>query len=180
MKGHIYSKKMTGPLGDMQLYATDKGICALTFIGNEKSKLIATQLENRLTACIQDSSNLHIEQAQLQLHEYFLGKRFNFSLALDIVGTDFQQKVWKALQEIPYGEKISYTEEALQINQKNAVRAVANANGQNKIPIIIPCHRVIGKNGTLTGYRGGLARKQWLLNLEEISLASHVSIHTCH
>lgn len=101
-----------------------------------------------------------------QLSEYFAGKRTVFELDLALRGTTFQLDVWNALRDIPYGDTISYAELARRIGKPNAVRAVGAANGANPIPVIIPCHRVIGSNGTLTGYGGGIERKQWLLALE--------------
>ncbi|MFL6247429.1 MAG: methylated-DNA--[protein]-cysteine S-methyltransferase [Thermoanaerobaculia bacterium] len=98
-----------------------------------------------------------------QVHEYFAGKRQTFELELAPRGTPFQLAVWNALREIPYGDTISYAELARRIGKPAAVRAVGAANGANPIPVIIPCHRVIGSNGTLTGYGGGIERKQWLL-----------------
>lgn len=102
----------------------------------------------------------------IQLKEYFNRKRKEFSLPLDILGTNFQKKVWDELKKIPYGETISYGELANRMEDKNLMRAVAAANGANPIPIIIPCHRVIGADGSLTGYGGGLDVKQKLLELE--------------
>jgi methylated-DNA-[protein]-cysteine S-methyltransferase len=101
-----------------------------------------------------------------QLFEYFSGKRTVFELDLNPRGTTFQLDVWHALLDIPYGATISYAELARRIGKPNAVRAVGTANGANPIPVIIPCHRVIGSNGSLTGYGGGIERKQWLLALE--------------
>lgn len=101
-----------------------------------------------------------------QLAEYFAGKRKEFDVELAPRGTPFQVDVWTELQKIPYGDTIPYAELARRIGKSNAVRAVGSANGANPIPVIIPCHRVIGSNGTLTGYGGGIERKQWLLALE--------------
>ncbi|HEV7766715.1 MAG TPA: methylated-DNA--[protein]-cysteine S-methyltransferase [Thermoanaerobaculia bacterium] len=101
-----------------------------------------------------------------QLNDYFSGKRKTFELTLAPRGTPFQLAVWNALLEIPYGDTISYAELARRIGKPSAVRAVGAANGANPIPVIIPCHRVIGSNGSLTGYGGGIERKQWLLALE--------------
>lgn len=101
-----------------------------------------------------------------QLQEYFEGKRQTFHLNLNPQGTEFQKKVWKQLQHIPYGKSISYLELSKQLGDSKAIRAVANANAKNPIWIVIPCHRVIGSDGSLTGYAGGLERKQWLLNHE--------------
>lgn len=101
-----------------------------------------------------------------ELVQYFAGKLEVFQTALDVVGTDFQQCAWQVLQSIPFGETLSYREQAERLGRPEAVRAVAAANGRNKISILIPCHRVIGSNGKLTGYAGGLHRKQALLNVE--------------
>jgi methylated-DNA-[protein]-cysteine S-methyltransferase len=101
-----------------------------------------------------------------QLHEYFAGKRTAFDLPLNLKGTKFQLAVWNELLRIPYGTTITYAELAQRIGRPAAVRAVGAANGANPIPVIVPCHRVIGSNGTLTGYGGGIERKQWLLALE--------------
>ncbi|MES2995265.1 MAG: methylated-DNA--[protein]-cysteine S-methyltransferase [Verrucomicrobiota bacterium] len=101
-----------------------------------------------------------------QLDEYFTGNRRTFDVALALAGTPFQQRVWQALREIPYGQTLSYAALAARLGQPTAVRAVANANARNRIAIIIPCHRVIGANGSLTGYAGGLAAKEALLKLE--------------
>ncbi len=102
----------------------------------------------------------------LQINEYFEGKRKEFSLNLQPAGTDFQLKVWEELKKVPFGETASYLDIAIKIGSKNNTRAVGLANGKNPIPIIIPCHRVIGTNGKLTGYAGGLERKKWLLQHE--------------
>jgi AraC family transcriptional regulator of adaptative response/methylated-DNA-[protein]-cysteine methyltransferase len=111
----------------------------------------------------------YITELQEQLNEYFASQRKEFTLPLVVQGTDFQRRTWKTLQTVPYGKTISYKQQAEMIGIPKAVRAVANANGNNRISIIIPCHRVIGSDGTLTGYGGGLWRKKWLLEFEEIN-----------
>jgi len=110
--------------------------------------------------------NPHIVKALKQLTEYFQGKRHRFELTLDLNGSEFQLRTWQGLQKIPFGKTWSYQELAQKIGAKNGARAVGMANGKNPLPIIIPCHRVIGANGTLTGYAGGLPIKKALLNLE--------------
>jgi len=107
------------------------------------------------------------EDVVAQLEAYFAGELFDFDVPLRLDGTTFQRRVWNALREIPFGETASYGEIASRIGQPNASRAVGLANGRNPIAIIVPCHRVIGSNGSLTGYGGGLERKRWLLELEE-------------
>lgn len=115
------------------------------------------------------------EDIAKQLHEYFAGKRREFDVELDMNGTPFQLDVWSALREIPYGETRSYTDVARQIGRPKAVRAVGAANGANPIPIIVPCHRVIGSDGSLTGYGGGEARKRALLALERAPAAKQLA-----
>ncbi len=110
-----------------------------------------------------------IEKAATQLDEYFDGKRRKFDLPLHLPGTDFQRACWTALQTIPWGETRSYKDIALQIGNPKAVRAVGMANNRNPIPIIVPCHRVIGSDGSLTGYGGGLPAKQYLLDIEKLT-----------
>jgi len=107
-----------------------------------------------------------LEDAVYQLSEYFEGKRTEFDLKLNPKGTDFQKRVWEALCKIPYGKSISYLELSKQLGDVKAIRAVASANGKNPLWIVVPCHRVIGSNGDLTGYAGGLHRKKWLLQHE--------------
>lgn len=108
-----------------------------------------------------------LKEAAKQIDEYFAGKRKQFTLSLDPSGTPFQKKVWHALSDIPYGKTISYLSLARKLGDPKAIRAVAAANGKNPLWVIIPCHRVIGSDGSLTGYAGGLWRKQWLLEHEQ-------------
>lgn len=110
-----------------------------------------------------------LQEAVTQLQDYFDGKRTHFDLKLNPAGTDFQQKVWKGLCEIPFGKTMSYLELAKQLGDVKAIRAVASANGKNPLWIVVPCHRVIGTDGSLTGYAGGLWRKKWLLEHENPS-----------
>jgi methylated-DNA-[protein]-cysteine S-methyltransferase len=107
-----------------------------------------------------------LEDVVYQLNEYFEGKRTNFDLLLNPTGTDFQQRVWKGLLEIPYGKTVSYLQLSKTLGDVKAIRAVAAANGKNPLWIVVPCHRVIGSDGSLTGYAGGLSRKKWLLEHE--------------
>ncbi|MCD4845980.1 MAG: methylated-DNA--[protein]-cysteine S-methyltransferase [Methanosarcinales archaeon] len=120
-----------------------------------------------MNAVIIPGKNKYLDLVQTQVLEYLEGERKDFTIPLNTPGTEFQQSVWKVLQQIPYGETWSYKQQAIKLNNPKAVRAVATANGYNRIAFIIPCHRVIGSNGELTGYRGGLDRKKWLLDLEQ-------------
>ncbi len=128
-------------------------------VGDEAGRLVELGFREPLQATSVPPSKRVIDQ----LNEYFSGKRQTFDLELAPRGTPFQLAVWNALLEVPYGDTISYAELARRIGKLAAVRAVGAANGANPIPVIIPCHRVIGSNGTLTGYGGGIERKQWLL-----------------
>ncbi len=169
-------------LGPMYAGATTKGICLLEFTDRRMLETEFKDLTRLLKARIIVSKNQHIELVQDQLTEYFNGSRKQFSVPLDTPGTDFQKKVWSHLMDVGYGETVSYQQMARAIGQPTAVRAVANANGHNRVSIIIPCHRVIGSDGQLTGYGGGLPRKKWLLDHEKSSqrsiLLSHSSVAT--
>ena len=158
--------RLTTPLGPMFIVASDDGICLLEFNNRRALESELADLQKRLKTTIIAGENNHIRHAKAELDAYFSGTLTEFSVALHTPGTDFQQQVWQGLQTIPYGQTCSYAEQAQRIGRPTAVRAVANANGQNRISIIIPCHRVIGKDGTLTGYGGGLERKRWLINHE--------------
>lgn len=155
------------PLGEMIACATDKGICLLEF--NDRKKLDGQfkKLAKDLNANIVEQENKHFALLKKELEAYFNHDLKIFTVPLDLVGTEFQKKVWQALLTIPYGKTVSYLQQSESMGNPLSIRAVANANGMNKIAIIVPCHRVIGSNGKLTGYAGGLERKQFLLNLEK-------------
>ncbi|WP_430411987.1 bifunctional transcriptional activator/DNA repair enzyme AdaA [Kordia sp.] len=167
----ILIHRFTTPLGPMFVCATDNGICLLEFVDREMLETEFKDLQRLLKANIIIGENEHIQHVKTELTEYFEGTRTQFNIKLETPGTDFQNQVWKALQTIDYGMTTSYQNQAQKINNPKAVRAVAKANGCNRIAIIIPCHRVIGKNGNLTGYSGGIERKRWLLEHEQ----KHVS-----
>lgn len=159
--------RLETPLGTMFAGAVEEGVCLFEFSDRKMLETELKTLAKKLNANILHSDNKHFDNLKKEVEEYFEGKRKIFTLPLFTIGTPFQQAVWKELQNIPYGATRSYKEQATAINLPSAVRAVANANGMNKISIIIPCHRVIGADGTLTGYGGGLSRKKWLLDLEK-------------
>lgn len=140
------------PIGTAKIIGNADGIQSISILEEDKnsSKNIPKELEN----CVH------------QLEEYFQGNRKEFTIKLNPSGTDFQQTVWKELQNIPFGKTTSYLEESKKIGNTKAIRAVASANGKNPIWIVVPCHRVIGSDGSLTGYAGGIWRKKWLLNHE--------------
>ncbi|MEX2573943.1 MAG: methylated-DNA--[protein]-cysteine S-methyltransferase [Balneolaceae bacterium] len=158
--------RLETPLGTMFACANEKGICLLEF---SDRKMLETQLKDlarRLNAVIVQGGNPFTDQLKRQLAEYFSGERKQFDVPLFMTGSAFRQSVWNALRDIPYGTTCSYREQAEAIGKAKAVRAVANANGMNRIAILIPCHRVVGSDGKLTGYAGGLWRKRYLLDLE--------------
>lgn len=154
-------------LGTMVACATDKGICLLEFSDRKMLETEFKQLMKALKAPIVQGENQFFKPLKIQLDSYFKGTLKEFDIPLDLVGTDFQKQVWNVLLQIPYGITSSYAEQADRLGKPSAVRAVANANGMNKISIIVPCHRVIGSDGSLTGYGGGLWRKKKLLDLEQ-------------
>ena len=162
----LYSLKIPSPTGELIAYSTEKGICYLCFIDNINLVNQISKIRNKYIATISQKSNEHLEQLQFELNEYFQKKRKFFAVKLDIFGTGFQKKAWKELQNIQHGKTISYKQQAASINHPKAIRAIASANRCNNIPIIIPCHRVIGENGDLKGYSGGIERKKWLLDFE--------------
>ncbi len=164
----ILMTRFTTPLGPMFICATDQGVCLLEFVDRRMLETEFKDLQKRLNAQIITGENEHIKLAIKQVQEYFKGNRQEFSIPLITPGTDFQQSVWKALHAIPYGTTATYQQQANRLNNPNGVRAVASANGMNRIAIVIPCHRVIGSDGKLTGYAGGLERKKWLLDHEAV------------
>lgn len=158
--------KLATPLGDMVAVANDRGICLLEFADCARLDVACRGLEQHFGASIASGENACIRQVQRELAEYFNGQRTVFEVPIDTPGTDFQHRVWALLRTIPYGTTTSYQAQAAALQHPKAIRAMAAANGQNRVAIIVPCHRVIGKGGQLTGYAGGLARKRWLLDLE--------------
>jgi len=158
--------RINTPLGEMIAGALPEGICLLEFSDRRILNTGYKILSKYLNSPVYEGENEHSELLRKELYEYFEGKRKMFSGNMVLAGTEFQQSVWRDLQNIPFGETRSYSKQAEAINRPGAVRAVANANGLNKIAIVIPCHRVIGEDGSLTGYRGKLWRKRWLLDHE--------------
>ena len=158
--------KLSTPLGPMYAGASERGLCFLEFTDRKMIDHQIEQMQQRMKARFVQAMTPVLTAAESQLEEYFAGKRRDFEISLDIKGTPFQMQAWQALQQIPYGETRSYQQQAMRIGNTKAVRAVASANAKNHIAIIIPCHRVIAKNGGLAGFGGGVWRKKYLLNLE--------------
>ncbi len=169
----LHWSSVSSPQGSCAILATERGVCWLGTPGTPLAMGLSwVQRKMTFTSAIEDVS-IAIEplrQAVDQLERYFSGERVQFTCPLDLYGTPFQLKVWNALTRIPYGETRSYAQIACEIGHANAVRAVGAANGANPVAIIVPCHRVIGSNGSLTGYGGGLPTKAWLLVLEKAEL----------
>ena len=154
MKTDIYIDSIKTPIGLLEVTAVDDAVVSVYFVDQSQSVRV-----NEIT-----------QLAVSQLQEYFSGERLSFSLPLLATGSDFQQQVWQALTTIEYGDTCSYADMANQINNPKGVRAVGLANAKNPMTIVVPCHRVIGKNGNLTGYAGGVDRKAWLLKHEGVLL----------
>ncbi|MHA7129462.1 bifunctional transcriptional activator/DNA repair enzyme AdaA [Algoriphagus namhaensis] len=159
------------PLGTMIACAVKEGICLLEFSDRKMLETELKDLSKRLNATIVQGQNSLFEKLEAELQQYFQGKLRKFSIPLVTPGTEFQQEVWNELLQIPYGQTRSYKQQAMALGNPEAVRAVARANGMNRIAILIPCHRVIGGDGKLTGYAGGIWRKQRLLDLESDQLS---------
>lgn len=158
-----FYKTMASPVGLLTLVANEQGLAAVLWENDDPKRV-------RLSPLHEDPSHPGLLEAERQLTEYFAGKREKFELKLDFTGTEFQKQVWQALLTIPFGETRSYAQIAEQIGNPGAVRAVGAANGKNPISIIAPCHRVIGSNGKLTGFAGGMEAKAFLLKLESKNL----------
>jgi methylated-DNA-[protein]-cysteine S-methyltransferase len=149
----LYTAYYLSPIGLIEITGNEEGIATLYFVDERKHN--SMKVHSSLKECVQ------------QLEEYFKGLRKEFGLKLNPKGTDFQKRVWEKLAELPFGRTVSYLDISIMLGDANATRAVGNANGSNPISIIVPCHRVIGVNGKLVGYGGGLWRKEWLLNHEK-------------
>ena len=151
----MYTDYFDSPIGLIEFKASERGITQVIFCGTRQTKII----NNEIT-----------DLCKLQLKEYFTAKRKVFDLPLDAKGTDFQLQVWACLAEISFGETMSYLDIAKLVNRPKGSQAVGGANGRNPISVILPCHRILGSNGSLTGYAGGIERKLWLLKHEGITL----------
>jgi len=165
------------PFGDLILGSFGNHLCLCNWKNGRKREMIDQKLQKLLKSRYAEADSDVINRAIKQLDEYFDGKRTTFDIPLLPVGTDFQKQVWEKLLEIPYGKTISYGEQAKMTGSPKAVRSVANINGLNAISIFIPCHRVIGHNGSLTGYGGGLDAKKHLLELEKNNICKPSSIN---
>ncbi len=149
-----YITYLRTPIGQLKITADETAVNSILFVFND------TEME-------EENLNQVVTQCKKELAEYFAGKRKEFDVPTRQTGTEFQQRVWSELVKIPYGKTVSYNDIAIALGDKKSVRVVGSSNGKNQISIIVPCHRVIGKDGSLTGYAGGLWRKEWLLKHEK-------------
>jgi methylated-DNA-[protein]-cysteine S-methyltransferase len=163
----VRSTTVESPIGDLLLAGDDRGLAHLIMLGGPRPRRIPADWERDDEA---------LPEARAQLEEYFSGARTEFDLELAPQGTPFELRVWEELRRIPYGETISYGELARRVGRDGAARAVGAANGRNPIAVIVPCHRVIGANGSLTGFGGGLERKRTLLDLEAAARAPRLLV----
>lgn len=164
------------PVGELIVGTYDNQLCLCDWKYRKMRKGIDKRIQKKLDATYIEASNPIIEQTIQQLEDYFAENRTDFDMPLLMVGTDFQQTVWNALIQLPYGKTASYLELSRQLGNEKAIRAVATANGANAISIIVPCHRIIGSDGSLVGYAGGLAAKKKLLKLEKALPSEQLSL----
>ncbi len=164
----IWIAGMAGPLGRLTLGATRDGVCLVAF-GDDPGPQIA-RLRRQLRCVATEGSHPHLDLLKRELSDYFAGRTTSFRVPVVHVGSPFQCRVWTELRKIPYGATCSYEQLACKIRRPRAARAVGNANGQNPVCILIPCHRVVRKDGAVGGYGGGSFRKEWLLDLERKTL----------
>ncbi|MCR6106026.1 methylated-DNA--[protein]-cysteine S-methyltransferase [Salipaludibacillus agaradhaerens] len=164
----IAASEISTPIGPISLATSEKGICFVEFGSLQTTRpIFITRLKrHHIVAEVREDSGPLIETAEKQISDYFTGVRKRFDLPLDLFGTAFQKLVWHEVEKIPYGSTASYKQIAINIGAPRAVRAIGGANNKNPIPIIIPCHRVIGSNGAMVGYGGGLDKKEALLKHE--------------
>lgn len=154
------------PYGELILGSYENTLCLCDWRYRKSRRSIDRRITKSLNADYVEQKCILLDRTKKQLGEYFSGKRKHFDLPMHTIGTEFQNSVWSALANVPYGCKLNYSQLARNAGSENAIRAVANANGANALSIIIPCHRIIGSDGTLTGYAGGINAKKGLLDLE--------------
>jgi methylated-DNA-[protein]-cysteine S-methyltransferase len=165
----LYVDEMDSPLGTLTLVAHEDGLCQINFGSiDEKEEELSHWAQKHSLASKIEQNTARLQEASNQLNQYFSNERKQFNLALKFHGTPFQKKVWEALLKIPFGETRSYKDIALHINSPKAVRAIGGAVNRNPLGIIVPCHRVIGSDGSLVGYNGGLDKKEFLLQHENV------------
>lgn len=166
MKNTIYIKYHKTPYGELVLGSYENQLCLCDWQNRKQRDLIDNRIKKTLNADFIELETNIISKTIRQLNEYFKGERKEFDLALNLIGSDFQKKIWGLLTKIPYGKTETYLSLSQKYGNEKAIRAVANANGANAVSIIVPCHRIIGSNGEMVGYAGGVTTKKRLLNLE--------------
>lgn len=181
---HLSSCSITSPLGTLILIASSAALVALTFAPSEANShppegvpVLPRAHRTSVIEPVDLEAHPVLSSVVEQLDLYFAGRLFEFSVPLDLAGTPFQRRAWHALLSVPYAQTASYGQQAARVGQPTAVRAIGLANGKNPISIIVPCHRVIGSNGALTGYGGGVEKKAWLLAHEKAHAKVHAMVH---
>lgn len=164
------------PVGELVLGSYDDQLCICDWTYRVKREQIDARIQAGLNADFEENETPVLEETKKQLDEYFASKRTSFDIPLLLVGSDFQKSVWAALQEIPFGKTVSYLDLTRKLGDEKAIRAVATANGANAISVFVPCHRVIGSDGSLTGYAGGLEAKRKLLILEGMDFGEQLTL----
>lgn len=159
----LYSKVLNTSMGELLLATTEQGLCMLEFTYRKKIEEQITSLEKMLEEPLTKADHPILSETEKQLNAYLGGELFEWDIPLHLVGTPFQRRVWDALLEIPYGSTSTYLKQSQVLGDEKAIRAVAGANGKNRVSIIVPCHRIIGSDGSLIGYGGGLSTKRKLL-----------------
>lgn len=172
----LYVSYFKSPFGELIIGEHDGAICLCDWRYRKQREQIDTRIKNGLQVEFQYKKTKLIQQTISELTDYFTKSRQEFSVPLKLIGTDFQQEVWKALIAIPYGKTMSYLDLSKKLSNEKAIRAVASANGANAISILIPCHRIIGSKGELTGYAGGLKAKKQLLEIENPSTSVQLAL----
>lgn len=161
--------RLTAPFGDLTVVASDVGVRYVMFENDAHPKSFVNM------SIVDDASHHVVALAVQQLNEYLAGDRTSFAVPLDLVGTEFQVQAWRALAAIPFGSTATYAQQAASIGRPTATRAIGAANGRNPVVVVLPCHRVIGADGSLTGFGGGLPVKKWLLEHEVAVVAQHAA-----
>jgi methylated-DNA-[protein]-cysteine S-methyltransferase len=170
MSKWIHTESYSSPYGELILGSYQDQLCLCDWRYRKSRELIDRRIQTGLKASFVEAGSMVNEECKKQLMQYFNGERKEFDLSILLVGTDFQKSVWNLLMEIPFGKTLSYARLSRKLGDEKAIRAVARANGDNAHSIIVPCHRILGSDGSLTGYAGGLRTKQKLLQLESASL----------
>ena len=175
MSNSIQTEIYSSPYGELILGSYQDQLCLCDWRYRKSRELIDRRIQTGLKASFVEAGSMVNEECKKQLMQYFNGEREEFDLSILLVGTDFQKRVWNLLLEIPFGKTLSYVSLSRRLGDEKAVRAVARANGDNAHSIIVPCHRILGSDGSLTGYAGGLRTKQKLLQLESASLQQELN-----